>query len=154
MNKRQLRDILKQDNARRAQRQQLEDAILFGDTSTQDDPNSDAFKIASAPRNAHVNPCLVRKIGVVSPPPKTSASRNSWDRGMSRTTTVGVAPGTAEQSTTEGATVAVTRNGITEVVPASAFNKKRETRVTHKRSTTAHTTETARITLRGMDWSQ
>lgn len=146
MHKRQLREIMKADNARRAQREAIEDAILG--LHNEVDPLSDAARIAANTKpGTRVNPCLVRGIGTVNPPAPTSASRNSWDRGM-RGRTVGVAPGTESSVPT----VAITRDGVTTVVPVSEL--RGTTRRRTRKLQTTHTPETARITLKGMDWSQ
>jgi hypothetical protein len=146
---RQLREIERSDAVRRAERYLLENAQLGLDTL---DTASDAFKIAHAPKDAHVNPCLVRGAGMVCPPPKTSASQNSWNRGM-RGTMHGIAPGT--EATNNGiATVAITKDGITTVQTVHSVRTKNARRRSVKTTTANHVTETSRIELRGMDWSQ
>lgn len=152
MNQAQLRDIMKADNARRAQRHAIEDAILGLHNAV--DPLSDAARIAeNTVRGARVNPCLVRGIGTVNPPAPTSASRNSWDRGM-RGTVRGIAPGT-EDSSDGTPTVLVTHaDGSQEIRTVSSFRGTREYTRRRRIRTVATTPETSRIQLRGMDWSQ
>lgn len=139
MNKRQLRDIVKQDNARRAKREAEENAILFADVTNAPegiDPYHWGRSITGIPSNNNRN---------------YKASDDCWKRGM-RGKTVGVAPGT-ENATTGSATVAITRDGVTTVVPVSNFSRKSE-RTTKRVKRAAVQPETARVTLRGMDWSQ
>lgn len=139
MHKAQLREIVKQDNARRAARRLLEDATLG--LSMIEDANSDAARIReNTTRGAYVNPCLVRGIGTVNPPMPTSASRNSWDAFKSAR--IGVAPGT--EDTAKVPTVLVTyADGSSEVKPVSAFRTPKSTRKTPKQLKASHTPETA-----------
>lgn len=112
MNKQQLRDIVKQDNARRAARVAAEDALL-----------SPVY----SPCPEGVDPYLWDRhiTGVPSQGNRDyKASDNCWKRGM-RGKTTGVAPGT-ELTATE-ATVLVTFNGVTTIKPVSEFRGKRVT---------------------------
>jgi hypothetical protein len=121
MRKSQLRDIVKADNARRAARRIMEDAILGLDMI---EVSVDATRIAANQKpGTYVNPCLVRGIGTINPPRNTSASDNCWNRGM-KGKTVGVAPGT---NPTEP-TVLVHKNGKSTIVPAKGFGRTRNTR--------------------------
>lgn len=144
LSKREQARILESDMLRRAERDLLDNARLGIDVDNQ---MSDAYKIAHAPHDSHVNACLVKGIGMVSPPPKPTASPDCWNRGM-RGRTVGIAD--ASQKT---ATVKVTRDGITTIVPATGFGRTSKQRNTPKQRK-ASQAETARITLRDMDWSQ
>lgn len=137
--------ILKQDAERRAARFLLEQATLGMDML--DNAMSDAYKIAHAPKDSHVNPCLVRSIGVVCPPPKTSASQDNWARGMKGTTR-----GVANVAKPVPNTVRVIHNGITTDIPVSQL--RGTTKRSRKTSTEQRKPETARIELKGMDWSQ
>lgn len=117
-----MRDIVKQDNARRAARILLEDATLG--ISMVEDVCSDAYKIAHNTKpGSYVPPCLVRGVGTVNPPMPTMASRNQWDR-LERQAEhpVGVAPGT--EDTAKVPTVLVTyASGVSEIRPVSSFRK-------------------------------
>lgn len=137
---RDLKAILREDAKRRNARQVMEDAILGIGVEVIDEC-SDAFKIAAnTVKGARVNPCLVRGIGTVNPPPNTSASDNCWNRGM-RGKTIGVATGT--ELTAENPTVLVKyADGSEEIRTVSSFRSKRST--THKRSE-AKVAETARV---------
>lgn len=140
LSKSEQRAILKADSQRRQDRELRETAELVGIT-LKHEPRT-------RKRYAHVNPELVRGIGVVSPPLKVRASER-WTGTLGtqphRTgRTIGVAPGT----TSNVPTVAVTRNGITEIVPASRFGNKRESaRKTRTRaaSTVTEPMHTSRI---------
>jgi hypothetical protein len=76
---------MRQDRRRRRQREQQECIELYMASLPVEPRSTKKF--------THANPELVRGIGVISPPVKPKASVSSWDRGMKRTTTVGVAPG-------------------------------------------------------------
>lgn len=137
-----MRAIVKQDNARRAARIIMEDAMLGLDMI--EDALSDASKIAAnRTKGAFVNPCLVRGIGTVNPPMPTAASRNSWDAFDSPRR--GVATGT--ELTNNGIpTVLVIKPGQPDaVVPVSAFKGQRNQRMGIRRQSVAHTPEVARL---------
>lgn len=137
------RRIMREDEQRRAMRTALDDESLG--LVTVPDPLSDRAKIAANTKTgAYVNACLVRGIGTVNPPLPTSASRNQWDRGMSRTRTVGIAPGT--EATSDGTpTVRVTKGGVVTIVPASQFRPARSTRSAVHVTRETHTPESARL---------
>jgi hypothetical protein len=131
MRKQDLRRIVKEDNARRAARRVIEDAILGIGIVQQDDVTSDAYKIAhNTVKGAWVNPCLVRGIGTVNPPVHTSASDNCWNRGM-RGKTKGIAPGTAD--TSDGTpTMRIIKPGLADViVPANGYGRTRKVGKAH-----------------------
>jgi hypothetical protein len=70
-----------------------------------------------------------------------------------RGTMHGIAPGT--EATNNGiATVAITKDGITTVQTVHSVRTKNARRRSVKTTTANHVTETSRIELRGMDWSQ
>jgi hypothetical protein len=150
MRKSDMRRIVKEDNARRAVRQAMEDAILG--LGLVPDPLSDRAKIAQNMKpGTKVNACLVRGIGTVNPPLPTSASRNSWDRGMTGRV-VGIAPGT-EETAKESTVRVIHADGTDEIRTVSSFRKSERNRTT-RRTTQTTKPETSRIELKGMDWSQ
>lgn len=131
MSKQQLRAIVKADNARRAQRTRLEDAILGIDVV---DSLSDQSRIAESIKQhglrLRVNPCIVRGIGTVNPPLPIRATEDCWTRGM-RGRTVGTADG-------KTASVKVTHaDGASEVLPVAHFRGKRDKQNSRPRSRTA-----------------
>lgn len=138
LSKREQDEIMINDLMRRHKRQLLEDAALGIDV---EDTASDRYKIAHAPKDSHVNPCLVRGAGMVCPPPKTSASRNCWDRGM-KGTTRGVAPGSTDPTPSMRVTYA---DGSSVVVPVT--HSRNGAARQKKTATVQRTPETARIHL-------
>lgn len=143
---RNINAILREDTKRRNARQAMEDAILGLGLKVVDE-SSDAYKIAhNTVRGSRVNPCLVRGIGTVNPPPNTSASDNCWNRGM-RGKTVGIAPGT-EDSSDGTPTVRVIRNGQEEIVPANRFGRSSGKRKSTKANAVIQP-ETAKLKIVG-----
>lgn len=134
-----MREIIKQDNARRAAQRITEDCILG--ISMIEDANSDAARIKeNTTRGAYVNPCLVRGIGTVNPPMPTSASRNTWDAFKSAR--IGVAPGTEDTATVPTVLVHYA-DGTSEVKPVSAFRTPKQHRRAPRQIKSATVAETA-----------
>lgn len=97
--------VLADDRERRRLRQLAEDSLLSNTSYVPEgvDPYHFSRSIKGVPSNKHR---IVK------------ASKDCWSAGM-RGKTVGVAPGTEQVATEQ--TVAVTVNGTTTIVPASAF---------------------------------
>jgi hypothetical protein len=125
--------ILASDSERRRKREAIEDALLT-------DMSTDRYKIAHAPKDSHVNACLVRGIGVVSPPPKPSASPNCWDRGM-RGKTVGSADPNVKTPTVK----ITSADGTSRIVPVSEVRGIERKRATKQHTATTRKPETARL---------
>lgn len=121
-----MRDIVKQDNARRAARQAEEDAL---------------FAPTYSPCPDGVDPYIWDRHITGQPSPNNrlyKASDNCWKRGM-RGRTFGIAQAGAAPNT-----MLVLHNGVTRVVPISEVRSKRDSKAVIRVSRTT-TPEVARL---------
>lgn len=125
-----MRDIVKADNARRADRVIKEMALFADHTDAPEgiDPYLWDRSITGVPSAGNRNP---------------KASANSWTVGLNHRCK-GVATGT-ETTATEATVLVVTADGQGAIVPASNYAKKRDTRAVVRVKREAVIPETARI---------